>query len=220
MFYPITHYTAEKVKEKMKDAEDLLEEKEARKQVYMKAEVYEQLEELAKNKNMSMDQYVEFLCRPATVFVSEPEPDPSVEAQLTPEQYAKLRKWLDNGDPVEVGTGKGNEAILVNDRELWMKNHSNWKEKNLGYLVNVRVTILSDFIDFAKQYLKFFSAPESPETLEDFCRDAIYDKVRAVHGDLTRFAEDPKHLVDAKAWFFKFPTQIHESTENESKEDC
>ena len=143
----------------------------------------------------------DFLDREKTKQDSQTEQvDPTIDVQLTPEQYAKLRKWIDNHDCVEVFTASDNKACLINERELWLKNHPDGKKVLGGEMIQLRITLFSPFVDFIRDYLSFFN---DKQTLEIFCMRAVYDKCNTLHSDLTQFAENKTHLLDGKAWFEK-----------------
>ncbi len=140
--------------------------------------------------------------------------DPSIDVQLTPEQYAKLRKWLDNNDTVEVITGSDNKACLINERELWLKNHPGGKEVLGGEMVQLKITVFSPFLNFIREYLQFFG---DKQTLETFCMQAVYDKCNILHSDLTQFAKNKIHLLDPDAWYEKHSHLAITSTQPEDE---
>lgn len=189
-------------------------ETEPRKKICVDPVTYKVLEELATNKNMTVQEYADFLFKDATMFNSELEPDPSIDVQLSPEQHAKLRKWLDNNDPLEVLTGSDNKACLLNERQLWRKNHPNWKHDIMGELVQLRITVMSPFLDFIREYLRFFG---SKDDLETFCMKAIYARVQSLNGDLEKFAE--KHGLNADDWLERFNERTH-GPDAETENDC
>jgi hypothetical protein len=141
----------------------------------------------------------------------------AIEVPLTPEQYQKLRAWFDSNDVVEVVTDSSTHgALLLNQSELWDKNHPGAKQEFGGKMSPVRVQVFSPFIDFIKQYLAFFGDKSS---LEDFCQVAVYDKVRTVHGSLTALARSRKNAVNSAWWFEKWPVMLHEC-EGDEETDC
>jgi hypothetical protein len=185
------------------------------KKICIDPETYKTLEYLANNKNMTVQEYADFLFKSATTFCSEPEQnDPSIDVQLTPEQYAKLRKWLDNKDNVGVFTGSDNKACLINERELWLKNHPGGKEVLGGEMVQLKITVFSPFVNFIKEYLRFFG---DEQTLETFCMEAVYHKCNILYSDLTKFAENKIHLLDPDAWYEKHSHLAITSTQPEDE---
>jgi hypothetical protein len=187
--------------------------------VNVNVELYKELEQLAKNKDMTVEQYVDFLLRPATVFNSEPQPDPHIEIHCAPENYEKLTKWIGDHDFISVHTGADNKAFLMNERILWQNNHPNAEDNLGGHMLQVRVELFSPFADFIRQYLAYFG---DKKTLQEFCMEAVYDKVRAIEGDLRDFTRDKKHLVSSMNWYEKFPAMVHgdDSEEEEEENDC
>jgi hypothetical protein len=80
----------------------------------------------------------------------------AIEVSLNPEQFQRLRKWLDENDFIEAVTDGKDKALLLNETRLWRKNHPGWKQEFGGEMVPLRVELFSPFIDFIKQYLAFF----------------------------------------------------------------
>jgi len=183
------------------------------KKIYVDPATYKTLETLAINKNMTVQEYADFLFKSVTMFAPQTEhDDPSIDVQLAPEQYAKLRKWLDNNDTVEVMTGSGNKACLINERELWLNNHPGGEAVLGGKMVQLRIPIFSPFLNFIREYLSFFG---DKQTLETFCMKAVYDKCNILHSDLTQFAENKVHLLDPDAWYEKHSHLAITSTQPE-----
>lgn len=193
-------------------------ETEGAKKISVDPVAYKVLEEMAADKDMTVDQYFEHLVKTWTTFDKPEQNDPSIEVPLTPEQYTKLRAWIDAGDFLETVSGPGEaKASIINSLQLWRKNHPGWKEEFGGEMVSLRISVFSPFVDFINQYREFLGIPDS---LEDFCRKAIYDKVQAVHGDISRFVDDKKHLADPTAWYNRFPCQVHKDEEENEENDC
>ncbi len=193
-----------------------MEKAESQHRIAVEPELYRKLEELAKNKSMTVDQYADFLFKSATTFDSQPEQnDPSIELPLTAEQYAKLRTWLDAHDFIEIATGPGKtKATIINSRQLWRQNHPGWDHEEIGELVQLRITVMSPFVDFIKEYMRFFGCKD---TLETFCMSAIYDRVQSLNGDLEKFAGT--HGLNASDWLQRFNERTHGPSPDEEN-DC
>jgi hypothetical protein len=69
-----------------------------------------------------------------------------------------------------------------------------------GELITVNVKLSQPFVDFMKEYLRYFG---SKETLEDLCREIIYDKIGQLYDDLHAFAGTRGHLLETKNWYWK-----------------
>jgi hypothetical protein len=177
-------------------------ETEATKKICVAPATYKSLETLAANKNMSVEEYVEFLFKSATTFDAQPEQnDPSIEVPLTAEQYAKLRAWIDAKGFIEIVTGTGREkATLINSRQLWRKNHPQEKQVWGGEVIELKVPLFSPYVEFLKDYLTFFGSKDQLETL---CMKIIYQKAGDLHRELTQFAENKVHLLEGSEWYWK-----------------
>jgi hypothetical protein len=191
-------------------------ETEGTKKICVEGATYKALEELAANKNMTVEEYTEFLLKSTTTFDSQPEQnDPSIEVPLMPEQYAKLRAWIDARDFIEIFTGPGEEkATVINSRLLWQKNHPNCEHDEIGELRQLKITVMSPFLDFIKEYLRFFGCKDD---LETFCMKAIYARVQSLNGDLEKFAGT--HGLNASDWLERFNERTHGSDPHEEN-DC
>jgi len=192
-------------------------EKEPSKQIYVDPTMFKALKELADNKKMTVEQYVDFLFKSATTFDFQPEPNEvSIEVTLNPEQCAMLETWLKNRDFIEVLAGPTEgKATLINTRKLEEKNHPGLKDALGGEELNFRVQLLSPFADFIEKYLDFFNEPGS---LETFITGSVYEKVWTLHGDLTQFVKTRGHRLELQGWLEKFPERVHGYSE-EDKDD-
>jgi hypothetical protein len=185
------------------------------KKIFVNPVTYKTLEFLANNKNMTVQEYADFLFKSVTTFDSQPEQnDPSIEVPLTPEQYAKLRTWLNAKDNIEIYTHGESKATLINERELWQKNHPGGKEVLGGEMIQLKITVFSPFLNFIREYLSFFG---DKQTLETFAMKAVYDKCNILHSDLTQFAENKMHLLDPDAWYEKHSHLAITSTQPEEE---
>jgi len=141
--------------------------------------------------------------------------DPSIEVALTAEQYAKLRTWLDANDFIEIVSGPGEtKATIINSRQLWRKNHPSWDHDEIGELVQLNITVMSPFLDFIKEYTRFFGCKDD---LETFCMKAIYDRVQSLNGDLEKFAGT--HGLDTHDWLQRFNERTH-GPDSDEENDC
>jgi hypothetical protein len=141
--------------------------------------------------------------------------DPAFEVPLTPEQYATMRAWIDAGDFIEIVTGPGErKATLVNSRQLWRKNHPDWQHEEIGEPVQLQITVMSPFLDFIKEYLRFFGCKGD---LETFCMKAIYTEVQRLNGDLEKFAGT--HGLNPSDWLARFNERTHGPGQDEES-DC
>jgi hypothetical protein len=182
--------------------------------VEIRPDVYPAVEELARNKSMTVQEYADFLFKSITVFDESPseEEKPFIDVPLTPEQFTKLRAWLDNHHRIEVGTNDANKSVCLVDQNLVWKD----KEKVLGgEMLQLSIQVFSPFVDFATQYLSFLG---DNATVEELVMECFYDRCRAIHADLTAFVRDATHLVAADSWLKKFPYQLH--GEEEETQDC
>jgi hypothetical protein len=178
---------------------------------------YEALEELAGNKKMTVQEYIDFLFKDATTFNLNPEPpEVSIEVPLTPEQYTKLRAWVDANDFLEIlPNSTAGKATIINTRKLDQKNHPDQARVLGGELLGFRVRLLSPFVDFIDKYLDFFNEPGS---LEAFITGVVYEKVWSLYSDLTQFVKIPGHRLELQGWLEKFPERIHGNEDEEN--DC
>lgn len=168
--------------------------------------------ELNKLKDQSEIRRLEDKYGLGVEFFSE---DPAFEVPLTPEQYATMRAWLESKDFIEIFTGPGEtKATVINSRLLWRKNHPDWNHDELGELVHLNITMNSPFLDFIREYLRFFGCKDN---LETFCMKAIYEKVQSLNGDLTKFAGT--HGLNTFDWLARFNERTHGPDPNEEN-DC
>lgn len=141
--------------------------------------------------------------------------DPAFEVPLTPEQYATMRAWIEAKDFIEIFTGPGEtKGTVINSRLLWRKNHPDWSHDELGELVHLNITVNSPFLDFIREYLRFFGCKDD---LEIFCMKAIYEKVQSLNGDLTKFAGT--HGLNPYDWLQRFNERTHGPDPNQEN-DC
>lgn len=190
-------------------------ETEGTKKICVEGATYKVLKELADNKNMTVEEYFEFLVKSWTTFDQPEQNDPSIEVPLMPEQYAKLRTWIDAKDFIEIVTGPGKEkATVINSRQLWRKNHPAWEDAEIGEPVQLKITVMSPFLDFIKQFLGYFG---SKDDLETFCMKAIYARVQSLNGDLEKFAGT--HGLNPSDWLERFNERTHGPSQDEEN-DC
>jgi len=189
---------------------------EPNKQIFVDPTTYKSLEELAKNKNMTIQEYVEFLFKSVTVFNSEPEPNEAlIEVPLTLEQSVKMKTWIDGKDFIEVLMGSGEtKAMLINSRLLWRKNHPDWQHEEIGEPVQLQITVMSPFLDFIKEYMRFFGCKDK---LETFCMKAIYAEVQRLNGALEKFAGT--HGLMTSDWLARFNERTH-GPDPDEENDC
>jgi hypothetical protein len=141
--------------------------------------------------------------------------DPGIEVSLTPEQFARMRTWIEGKDFIEVFMGPGEtKATLINSRQLWRKNHPGWDHDEIGELVQLQITMNSQFIDFLKEYMRFFGCKDD---LETFCMKAIYTTVQRLNGDLEKFAGT--HGLLTSDWLARFNERTHGPDQDEEN-DC
>jgi hypothetical protein len=144
--------------------------------------------------------------------------EPAFEVPLTPEQHALMRTWIDAKEFIEIVTGPGQDkATVINSRQLWRKNHPDWTPScitEIGEPVQLRITVMSPFIDFIKEYLRFFGCKDEIET---FCMKAIYARVQSINGDLEKFAGT--HGLNPDDWLERFNERTHGSDPDEEN-DC
>ena len=69
-------------------------------------------------------------------------------------------------------------------------------EKEKLEMVNVNVTLYKPFYEFIKAYLAFFGSKQS---LEDVCREMIYQDIEALYNQLKGFPH-----IDDQDWFHKW----------------
>jgi hypothetical protein len=150
------------------------------------------------------------------VFDSQQEEnDPSIELPLTAEQYTKLRTWLDARDFIEIFTHGKEKATIINSRQLWRKNHPDWDHDEIGEPVELKITLMNPFVDFIKEYLRFFGCKDD---LETFCMKAIYARVQTLNGDLERFAGT--HDLSRSDWLERFNERTHGRPGQDEENDC
>lgn len=141
-----------------------------------------------------------------------------IEINLTPEQHETLKTWFEHNDFIEVSIGPGDtQATLINSRKLFRQNHADLAAALGGDLIDFKVQLISPFIDFIEKYLTFFNESGS---FEDFIRRAVYEKVWALHGDLTQFVKAQGHQLELKGWLEKFPERIHGPYPENEENDC
>jgi hypothetical protein len=100
-------------------------------------------------------------------------------------------------------TGKDPKEILIEAVQGFLdrqKANKALKEALGDNMLTVQVMLFGPFVDFIEKYRQFFGSPNS---LEQFCRQAIYDKVNALHKDLREFVETKTHMLDSDAWYQK-----------------
>jgi hypothetical protein len=141
--------------------------------------------------------------------------DPAFEVPLTPEQYATIRAWIDANDFIEIFTGPTEtKATVINSRLLWRKNHPNWNHDEIGELVRLNIPVMSPFIDFIREFLRFFGCKDD---LETFCMKAIYARVQSLNGDLEKFAGT--HDLNPRDWLERFNERTH-GPDLDEENDC
>jgi hypothetical protein len=67
-------------------------------------------------------------------------------------------------------------------------------------MIPVSTEIAEPFHNFLKDYLAFFG---SNMTIDDLCRQMIYEESRRLHSALTEFVKDDSHYVGERPWFKK-----------------
>jgi hypothetical protein len=126
-----------------------------------------------------------------------------------------MRAWIDAKDFIEIFTGPGEgKATVFNSRLLWRKNHPDWKHDEIGELVRLNIPVMSPFIDFIKEFLRFFGCKDD---LETFCMKAIYARVQGLNGDLEKFAGT--HGLNTADWLERFNERTHSPNPDEES-DC
>jgi len=68
--------------------------------------------------------------------------------------------------------------------------------------IEVHVTLYEPFYNFMKEYLAFFG---DKRTIEQLCRDMIYNDVNYLYQELTGFASESTHHVEEGSLFEKWP---------------
>ncbi|MGD0978892.1 MAG: hypothetical protein ABR962_07090 [Candidatus Bathyarchaeia archaeon] len=141
--------------------------------------------------------------------------EPAFEVPLTPEQHALMRAWIDANEFIEIVTGPGEKKVtIINSRQLWRKNHPDWKHDEIGEPVRLQVVVMSPFLDFIKEYLRFFGCKDDVET---FCMKAIYARVQSLNGDLEKFAGT--HGLNPFDWLERFNERTH-GPDSEVENNC
>jgi hypothetical protein len=84
-----------------------------------------------------------------------------------------------------------------------------------GELIELKIELFSPYVDFMKEYLAFFGAKKS---LEDLCREIIYEQVGYLYNELHDFA-DKSHFLDSQAWYAKHPYVACTSVPEEETEN-
>ncbi len=82
-----------------------------------------------------------------------------------------------------------------------------------GEMITVNVQLFSPFTKFLEEYLRFFG---SKKTLEDLCRDIIYEQTGYLYNELQDFAATDGHFLASADWYWKHP---HLSGKNRKKEE-
>lgn len=70
-----------------------------------------------------------------------------------------------------------------------------------GEMVTVQVQMFSPFVDFMKDYLAFFGSKKS---LEDLCREMIYDDVKNLYNELHGWLETAVSHIETVDFFGKY----------------
>ncbi len=88
--------------------------------------------------------------------------------------------------------------------ETTEKQASETEQANKAYteMVPIQLTLARRFYDFIQGYLQFFG---KDTTIEDFCRDAVFDAVKLLYQnlDLFRTQQIPTYISD-KDWFMRW----------------
>jgi hypothetical protein len=119
--------------------------------------------------------------------------------ELTELTQKLLKSYCDEtgGTPKEVL----NEAVQkFLDRQKKDREFEELIEALGDNMLTVQVTLFLPFANFIEKYRQFFGSPGS---LEDFCRQAVYEKCNTLYSDLTQFADNKTHLLDPHAWYEK-----------------
>lgn len=119
--------------------------------------------------------------------------------ELTELTQKLLKSYCDEtgGNPKEVL----NEAVQkFLDRQKKDRQFEELTESLGNPMLTVQVNLFSPFANFIEKYRQFFGSPKS---IEDFCREAVYEKCNTLYSDLTQFADNKTHLLDPHAWYEK-----------------
>ena len=84
-----------------------------------------------------------------------------------------------------------------------------------GELVEVKLVLFSPFVDFLKEYLRFFGAKK---TLEDLGREMVYEQAEYLYNELDAFANS-SHFIDRKDWYWRFSHMAVVSPKDEDAEE-
>jgi len=119
-------------------------------------------------------------------------------------------------------TGEKPEDVLQNALDQFLNKNEKLKEQFKqavgGELQEYTIPLFSPFVDFAKDYMKYFS---DSGTLEDFFRKLIYRGLGDLHEDLSAFVGKPEHILDKDKWYWKYHhVALANFEEPEETEDC
>jgi hypothetical protein len=92
---------------------------------------------------------------------------------------------------------KMDEKVTEQDRQ---KQNKTLKEALGDNMVTVQVMLFGPFVDFIREYLRFFG---EERTLETFCTLSVYERCNNLHCDLSEFVNDKTHGLNAHAWYEK-----------------
>jgi hypothetical protein len=84
-----------------------------------------------------------------------------------------------------------------------------------GEMITVKVELFQPYVEFMKGYLAFFGSKKS---LEDLCREIIYEQTEYLCNELYEFA-DKSHFLETKDWYWKHPYLNGATTEDEETEN-
>jgi hypothetical protein len=137
------------------------------------------------------------------------------ETKLTDLTKQLIQKYCDE-------TGEKPEDVLQQALEQFFKKaeklREEFKQAVGGELLEFSITVFSPYVDFAKDYMKFFN---THGTIEDLFRSLIYRGLGNLCEDLDTFAHDPKHVLDKDAFYSKYShVSLTTYEEPEDKDDC
>ena len=90
-------------------------------------------------------------------------------------------------------------------------------EKALEHeMVTVQVQLFKPFHDFIKAYAEFFG---SKHTIEDVCRQMIYESANMLYNQLDEFQHAGFKYIEKNAWMNKWPHLAITSTQDEAEND-
>ena len=81
---------------------------------------------------------------------------------------------------------------------------TNFQEVKGDEMVPVKIEVVKGFLDFAKAYIGFFG---KETTLEVFCREAVYDSIRAIYKELRATGKGEVRIptgISKEDWLGKF----------------